>query len=85
VKLPGNDSGTLTLTTHYGSFEQSSFSVRGTNKYCTTYVGPDDPNSGTLTNKVTVYLRDNRTGLDAPLDPAAGNPQTFKVNENKRP
>jgi len=37
--------------------------------------------SGTLQNTLTVYLTDNSTGLQAPLDPATGNPQTFPVNE----
>jgi len=64
VNVPGSDQGTLTFSAQYGTFQITTFAVNGQVQKCTTYVAPTEVPSGGR-DSVTVFVRDNSTGLSA--------------------
>ena len=79
VNLPGSDQGVLTFAATYGSFQTSTFTVAGQVQKCTTYVAPTEVPSGGR-DSITVYVRDNTTGLSA-QSPT----QSFPINTPPAP
>lgn len=80
VSLPGSDTGTVTFSAQYGTFQSpSQWTVSGQQTVCSTYVAPTEvPPGGT--DQWTVFVRDNTTVLSAQQ---ASSP--FKINSPPPP